>query len=141
MSQRLAIGGLEQSFVAACRTNFAGLTSPDCHAGHSGTAALFTPYFTFAGTIRVAPDYCSSPTGPTSAIVYCNATAVGGEGRKWLEGNRLLPFDCASRNPTKAGPGRRRLAACADQEPNLLKEKHLPNKEKLTSDTTLSVLL
>jgi hypothetical protein len=87
-------------------------------------------YFTFAGTIRVAPDYRFSPTGPTSAIVYCNATAVGGEGREWLEGKRLSPFDCAPRNPTKAGPGRRRFVACADQEPNLLKEKTTSEQRK-----------
>ena len=98
-------------------------------------------YFTFAGTIRVAPDTAPAPPGRFAAIVYCNATAVGGESRTWLGVKRMFAVLAHLRIPTKAGPGRRRLAACADQEPNLLKEKQLPNNEKITANTTLSVLL
>ena len=64
-------------------------------------------YFTMAGMTCVACDACHSPTGPTSALVYCNATAVGGENREWLSGKRTFTVDSVS-------PPQPKLALAAD---------------------------
>lgn len=58
-------------------------------------------YFTFAGTIRVAPDTAPTPPGWFAAIVYCNATAVGGESRTWLGVKRMFAVMAQSASQPK----------------------------------------
>jgi hypothetical protein len=69
------------------------------------------------------------------------ATAVGGKAIVWLRGKRTLATDCAPRRRNQSWPQPPAPCCYADQEPNLLKEKQLPNNEKISTDTTLSVLL
>ena len=55
--------------------------------------------------------------------------------------NERLPVDRAPRRRNQSWPQPPTPRCRADQEPNLLKEKQLPNNEKISTHTTLSVLL
>jgi hypothetical protein len=53
----------------------------------------------------------------------------------------MLAIDRAPRRRNQSWPWPPTPCCRADQEPNLLKEKQLPSNEKISVNTTLSVLL
>jgi hypothetical protein len=107
--------------------------------------ALLTFYtFTspFAGTIRATPP----PTQPLGPWPVCGIESTAkqlllGAGPRVVARKATLAIDRATRCRNQSWPWPPTPCCRADQEPNLLKEKQLPNSEKISTDTTLSVLL
>jgi hypothetical protein len=123
----------------------AGLLDLRLRIAMQASPSLLTFYtFTspFAGTIRATPP----PTQPSAipglrGMSLLQSNSCWGQDHEWLRGKRTLAIDCASRRRNQSWPWPPTPCCRADQEPNLLKEIQLPNNEKISTNTTLSVLL
>jgi hypothetical protein len=120
-----------------------GLTSLDRLTGQSDTAHFLHLYITFCrhDPRHAAANPTHGQTGPFSALSPLQSNRCWGQVLEWLQGKRTLAIDRASRRRNQSWPWPPTPCCRADQEPNLLKEIQLPNNEKISTNTTLSVLL